>query len=144
MSAPERPRPAIGTGSYGIPGDAAREIATVTAIYDAFSRRDLDAALRHLAHDVELALPHTARLAGRERPYLGHDGVRAYFSDLAQVWGELSLHADDIRAISGGVIVFGYVRGVLGQDVVRKRVVWAWKLRDGLAVSVRASELPGG
>lgn len=130
--------------SYGTPGDVAGEIAVVQAIYDAFARRDLEGALRHLAADVELVLPATAERAGRERPYCGHAGVRAYFSDMSQVWGELSLHAEDIRAGTDSVVVFGYVRGRVGEDMVRRRVLWTWKLRDGLAASVRVSDLAEG
>ena len=129
-------------GTYGAHGDVATaEIATVRAIYDAFSRRDLEAALVHLDEDIALALPGTAGRAGREGPYRGHAGARAYFEDLGQVWSDLTLHADDIRGTSGGVVAFGSIRGRVGGEAVQRRVIWLWKLRDGLAVSVSVTEL---
>lgn len=131
----------MGAWTYGSSVGAEGDVATVRAIYEAFERRDLDAALTHLAADVEFQLPATGGLAGREGPYRGHAGVREYFADAERVWSELVLHAEDIRAASGGVIVFGHVRGRIGGDVVRREVVWSWKLRDGLATSVRASDL---
>src|SRR3954463_14568845 len=97
--------------SYGAPGAVRTEIGVGRAIYDAFARRDLDAALAHLADDVELVLPETAARAGHATPYRVHAGVRAYFADLATVWQELEVHADDIRATTRGVIVFGRVTG---------------------------------
>jgi len=130
--------------SYGAPGAVRTEIGVVRAIYEAFAGRDLDAALAHLADDVELVLPETARRAGRPGPYRGHAGVRAYFADLAAVWQELTLQADDIRATTGGVIVFGSVDGRLAGGAVHRRVMWTWKLRDGLASSVRVTELGRG
>ena len=126
---------------YGASGDVGDEIAVVRAIYDAFARRDLDAALVHLAEDVELVLPATAKLAGRDSAYHGHDGVRAYVADMNRWWSDLTLHAEDIRAAVGGVVVFGYVEGRVGTETVRRRVLWTWKLRDGLAVNVRVNDL---
>jgi ketosteroid isomerase-like protein len=128
-------------GLYGTPGRVEREVATVRAIYAAFARRDVEAAIEHVAHDCEFDLPATAARSGRSAPYRGPEGVREYFADAARVWTELTLHADDIRAASGGVVVFGHVEGRLGDELVRRRVLWLWHLRDGKAVRVRANDL---
>jgi len=126
---------------YGTPGAAAGQIAVVRAIYDAFARRDLEGALLLMAPDVEMTLQATSRLADRDGPYVGHAGVRQYFEDATRIWRELTLHAEDIRAASGSVIVFGHVTGIVGADAFRRQVMWTWKLRDGLATSIRASDL---
>lgn len=126
---------------YGTPMGVQEQIDVVRAIYDAFARRDLEGALVHLAPDVVLTLQATGRLAEHDGAYVGHDGVRTYFADAHRVWQELTLHADDIRAASGSVIVFGHVVGRMGADTINRQVMWTWKLRDGLAVSVRASDL---
>lgn len=118
-----------------------QEVATVCAIYEAFARRDVEAALEHIAEDCELHVPGTARLTGRSGPYRGPDGVRQYFADAERVWTELTLHADDIRAASDGVVVFGHVEGHDGNSSVRRRVLWVWQLRAGKAVRVRANDL---
>ena len=128
-------------GLYGTPGDVQAEVATVRAIYDAFARRDIEAMLPHVADDCELDLPGTAERAGRTEPYRGPEGVRQYFADAERVWSELTLTADDIRAASGGVVVFGHVEGRHGGEDLRRRVVWLWQLRSGKAVRVSANEI---
>ena len=58
-----------------------------------------------------------------------------------RVTGTGLLSADDIRAAGGGVVVFGHVEGRVGDAPVRRQVVWTWKVRDGKAWSVRASDV---
>ena len=126
---------------YGNPGAADRDIQTVRAIYDAFARRDIDGAIAHLAEDVMFEPSGTARLLGRAEPYRGHDGLREYFADAARVWDDLTLHADDVRAARGSVVVFGHADGRVNGEPVRRRVVWTWRLQDGKAVWMRANDV---
>ena len=60
----------------------------VERAFDAFTKRDLEAFLGMTHEDVEVMLP-TAEIANEGRPYIGHEGVRAYFQDIADVWEEL-------------------------------------------------------
>lgn len=126
---------------YGNPSGRAVEIDTVRAIYDAFARRDLEAALAHISETCEFHATGTAQRLGRTAPYIGHAGLREYFADAERVWEDLVLHADDIRAAAGGVIVFGHVEGRTGGEVVRRRALWSWQVRDGLATGMRVSDL---
>lgn len=126
---------------YGNLGGPSPEVEVVRGIYAAFARRDLEGALALIADDAELVVPGTAAQLGRTEPYRGHAGVREYFADAERVWTELELHADDIRAAGGGVVVFGHVEGRVGDERVRRQVVWTWKVRDGKAWSVRASDV---
>jgi|tagenome__1003787_1003787.scaffolds.fasta_scaffold20633685_2 ketosteroid isomerase-like protein len=128
-------------GLYGTPGEVDIEIATVRAIYEAFSRRDVEGMLQHVAEDCVIDLPGTAERAGRGEPYRGPDGVRQYFADAARVWNELTLYAEDIRAASGGVVVFGHIEGTHQGQLVRRRVIWLWNLAAGKAVRVSANDL---
>jgi ketosteroid isomerase-like protein len=128
-------------GLYGTPGEVDVEVATVRAIYEAFSRRDVEGMLQHVADDCVVDLPGTAERAGRDAPYRGPDGVRQYFADAERIWLELTLYAEDIRAASGGVVVFGHIEGVHQGQLVRRRVVWLWQLRDGKAIHVSANDL---
>lgn len=128
-------------GLYGTPGRVEAEVATVRAIYDAFARRDVEAALAHVAEDCEFDVPATAERSGRSEPYRGPDGVRQYFADVERVWTELTIHADDIRAAADGVVVFGHVEALAAGEAVRRRVIWLWQLRDGRAVRVSANDL---
>lgn len=130
---------------YGTPANAAAEIAVVRALYDAFARRDADSAAPYLDPGFELHPVGTAQLVGRSEPYVGPDGVREYLADVERVWASLELRADDVRAIAGSVIVFGTVRGVLrgGEEVVERRLLWTWRLADGLAVELRVNDVGG-
>jgi ketosteroid isomerase-like protein len=126
---------------YGNPGAAEADVAAVRAIYAAFATRDIEAALAHVADDVLLEPSGTARLTGRTEPYRGHDGVREYFADAGRVWDELTLHAEDVRAAVGSVVVFGRAEGRVNGEPVRRRVVWTWRLREGKAVWMRANDV---
>jgi ketosteroid isomerase-like protein len=117
------------------------EVAIVRAIYEAFARRDVEAAIVHVAEDCYVDLPGTAELAGRTEPYRGPEGVRQYFADAERVWTELTLYADDIRAAAGGVAVFGHVEGLHAGARLRRRVVWLWTIREGKAMRVSVSDL---
>ena len=126
---------------YGNPGARDVEIETVRAIYDAFARRDIEAALRHISDTCEFRPTGTTERLGRTAPYIGHAGLREYFADAERVWEDLVLHADDIRAAAGGVIVFGHVEGRAGGELVRQRALWSWQIKDGLATAMRVSVL---
>jgi ketosteroid isomerase-like protein len=126
---------------YGNPAGITDDVEVVRAIYAAFARRDIEGALQYLSPDCELHLEGTARLVGRPAPYRGHDGMRQYFADVARVWDELELHAEDFRLIPGSVIVIGHVTGRRDGEPVRRAAVWTWKLRGGKASMVRASDM---
>jgi ketosteroid isomerase-like protein len=126
---------------YGNPAGITDELEVVRAVYDAFARRDLEGALQYIAPDCELHAIGTATAAGRGSPYRGHAGVEDYFTDVAAVWDDLLLDAEDYRVVPGSVIVIGRAIAVRDGERMQRSVVWTWKLRDGLAVSVRVSDL---
>ncbi len=130
-------------GVYGNPGSRDAEVTVVRAIYEAFARRDVEAALGHIAEDITFLPQGTATLTGRTAEYHGHEGVREYFRDAARVWEDLTLHADDIRAAVGGVVVFGHVEARTDGVPMHRRVIWTWQIRDGCAVSMRGNDLGG-
>jgi ketosteroid isomerase-like protein len=110
-------------------------VTTVKAVYAAFERGDIEAALAYVAPECELRPEGTSAATGRA-VYRGHDGVREYFADVARVWsGGLQLEPVDYRAVAGSVVVFGRVTGAGELGEIDREVVWVWKLRDGLLVS---------
>lgn len=125
---------------YGNPAGLTHDADVVRAIYAAFARRDVEAAIRHFAGDCELHLRPTADVAGRVEPYRGHDGVRQYFADADRVWTELVLHADSFRMLPGVVIVLGRVNVRRDHVSAVRSVMWTWHLRDGKATSVRVAD----
>jgi ketosteroid isomerase-like protein len=128
---------------YGNPAGIEDDVALVRAVFSAFARRDVEATLTLLDPECELHLEGTARRVGRTEPYRGHAGMREYFADVDRVWDELQLHADDYRVIPGSVVVMGHVVGVRDGTPVRRNAVWTWRLRDGLAVQIRAADMGG-
>jgi ketosteroid isomerase-like protein len=126
---------------YGNPAGVTEDVAVVRAVYDAFARRDLEGALCHIAADCELHLEGTAKAIGRTEPYRGHDGMREYFGDVTRVWEELTLHAEDVRVVPGSVIVIGHVSGIRGGQRMSRAAVWTWRVRDGKATYVRATDM---
>jgi PAS domain S-box-containing protein len=124
------PRPDRDTG----PSDAVR---LVRGAFAAFARRDIDALLEVCHPDVVLR-PYraTSELTGREAPYRGHEGIRAYVHDVADVWKSLKLMPTAFRPADQSVIVFGRAEATSGTDVKTLDVLWVWRLRDGLVASV--------
>ena len=125
---------------YGNPAGVTEDIEVVSAIYAAFAARDVEALLQHVSPDCVIDLKGTAALVGRTEPYRGHAGMREYFADVARAWDELSLHAEDFRAIPGSVIVMGYAEGRVDGELVRRNAVWTWKVAGGKATHVRVAD----
>jgi ketosteroid isomerase-like protein len=125
---------------YGNPAGLTDDAATVRAIYDAFARRDIAGMLPHIAPDCELYLRGTAEVAGRSKPYVGHEGLREYFADVESIWDELVLYADDFRVLPGVVIVLGHVLARRSELTARRFVMWTWRLSGGKATSVRVAD----
>ena len=112
-------------------------VAIVRRAFAAFAGRDLDTLLRVSHPDIVLR-PHlsTAEITGRQTPYRGHDGVRAYARDISQVWMTLELTPTSFRAADQSVIVFGRADSRSATQTNTVDVLWVWKLRDGLIASV--------
>ena len=131
----------MATADYGNPGGADDAITLVREVYASFARRDLAGLTGLIDAGFALDAGGTARLTGRTEPYIGASGLAEYFSDVAQVWEALDLHADDVRAVAGSVVVFGSVTGRTGGVDVRRRALWTFKLSHGRVASLRAADL---
>ena len=98
--------------------------------FDAFTKRDLEAFLGMTHEDVEVMLP-TAEIANEGRPYIGHEGVRAYFQDIADVWEELRVIPQLVAVRDDVIVVIGraYARGVMG--ITDTPAGWVVRQADG-------------
>jgi hypothetical protein len=76
--------------------------ATVAGWIEAFNRRDLDAMLVRMSPWIDF---HPLRLAGIEREYRGHDGVRRWFHQLRELGYEHRIRLDEVREGRGEQIV---------------------------------------
>ena len=71
--------------------------------------------------------------------YVGHDGVRAYFAEVAEIWSELQPRADDTRTTGDHVVVLGgcAVRGKGSGVESDDPMAWVLTVRDGKVTSHR-------
>jgi ketosteroid isomerase-like protein len=109
------------------------DIDVVQAVFAAFAERDLDAVLELAAPEIEF-IAVTSDYAGRTEPYRGHEGIRQYFRDVAEVWDELRLTPTDYRMVGEQVLVTGRVSARSPARVVSGSTGWVWRVRAGKVV----------
>jgi ketosteroid isomerase-like protein len=80
------------------------------AVFDAFNRRDVEAGVALVDEEIVFIAP-TAEIANEGRPYVGHEGMRKYYADVAAFWKELEVTPTDIREVDDAVLVLGRVYG---------------------------------
>jgi ketosteroid isomerase-like protein len=110
-----------------------RNAEIVRAVFDAFSRRDA-AALIELCDPEIVFTPPTQRLAGRDEPYRGHEGLRTYLADVGRVWQELRSEPDEYIELDDRVLCTGRVYAWGVGRVIDAPAGWVWRLRDELVV----------
>ncbi|HEX5895628.1 MAG TPA: nuclear transport factor 2 family protein [Thermoleophilaceae bacterium] len=111
----------------------ATDIEVVKAMFAAFATRDLQTVLDLADPEIEFTAV-TGEHAGRTDPYRGHDGLRAYFRDVAEVWEELRLTPREFRPTGDLVLVTGKVSARSRGRTVTGSTGWIWQVRDGKVV----------
>ena len=114
----------------------ATDIEVVKATFAAFAARDLQAVLALSDPDIEFTAV-TGEHAGRTEPYRGHDGMRQYFRDVAEVWEELRLTPREFREEDDLVLVTGKVAARSRSRTVTGSTGWIWRVRNGKITFVR-------
>ncbi len=114
----------------------ATDIEVVKATFDAFAARDLQAVLALSDPDIEFTAV-TGEHAGRTDPYRGHDGMRQYFRDVAEVWEELRLTPREFREEDDLILVTGKVAARSRSRTVTGSTGWIWRVRNGKVTFVR-------
>jgi ketosteroid isomerase-like protein len=106
-------------------------------VFDAFNRRDIDAALKVIDAQVEFMAP-TAEMANEGQPYVGHAGMRKYYDDVAAVWKQLDVTPTEIREVDDAVLVLGRVYGrAEGGYIQDSPAQWVLRFREGRIWSIR-------
>jgi ketosteroid isomerase-like protein len=108
--------------------------ALVSRLFNAFNQRDGETIVALCSNEMEFFAV-TAEEVGRETPYRGADGMRAYLVDVERVWEELLITPSRVERRGERLLVIGrvYVRSrELG--IRDMPVAWIWKLDDGLFV----------
>jgi ketosteroid isomerase-like protein len=115
---------------------AGSDLEVVRAVFAAFTERDVEGVLAHAHPEVELR-PVTGDYAGRTEPYRGHDGIRAYFRDVARVWDELRIVPGEYRQAGDLILVTGRVSARSPARIVAGSTGWIWRVEDGLVTYAR-------
>jgi ketosteroid isomerase-like protein len=79
-----------------------------------------------------------SRLAGA--PYRGHDGLRRYCEERAEVWAELRIETDELREVDETIVAIGRLcgRGLASGVEVEHGTGLIFDLRGGLFLRVRS------
>jgi ketosteroid isomerase-like protein len=105
-------------------------------VFDAFNRRDIEAALAVIDEHVRFFAP-TAEMANEGRPYVGHEGMRKYYDDVARVWRELEVTPTEFREVDDAVLALGrvYGRGE-GGYIQDSPAQWVMRFRGDRVLSI--------
>lgn len=99
----------------------------------AFAARDVEGVLALVDPDVVFTAV-TGGVVGKAEPYRGHEGMREYFRDVADVWDELVLTPREFRRVGDAILVTGKVNARSPARVVSGSTGWVWRVRDGRVV----------
>jgi ketosteroid isomerase-like protein len=112
---------------------ASRTIELVSQLCDAFSTRDIGAALELTDADVRFTT-----LAGRAGAEIGngHEGLRQWFTKAAEAWEYMRAHVNDVEERDGWAIVSGNTHA--GWRLTGDEVKFDWtaigRAEDGVLV----------
>jgi uncharacterized protein len=74
--------------------------------YEAWNRRDFDAAIEVVDPEIEWTMIGASRFPGTEGTYHGHDGVREFWRVFIEPWEEFRIEVEGTRAAGDVVVVF--------------------------------------
>jgi uncharacterized protein len=105
--------------------------------YEAFSRRDLNAALAHIDPEIEW---HQSSAFPDARTFQGHEGVREFFEQIFEIFDESDFIPEEIIDLGDRiVVVHRFVgRGQGSRVPVEVREASLWTLRQGKAIRQEA------
>jgi uncharacterized protein len=106
-------------------------VEIVRKSFDAIGRGDLDALLELYDRDIEFKPLTGTRV--ETGGYRGHQGVRQYFDEAAEVWDEVRPVAGEITTTGDDVVVFGHcaIRGKASEIETDSPCSWVITVRDG-------------
>jgi ketosteroid isomerase-like protein len=112
-------------------------VELVRRSFEAMAAWDVDTLLRLYDPDVEF-LPLTGTLV-ESGGYRGHEGVRAYFAEAADLWDVLEPEGHEYTESGDFVLVAGRcrVRGRVSGAESYPACAWVVRVRDGRIVSHR-------
>ena len=109
---------------------------------DAINRGDVGAALAVCHPEIEFL----SVLAVSGRAYLGHDGIRQYFEDVASAWAEWRVEVHSVEPLTDGrveILMTMHFRGKESGAMLSERTAHIWTLRDGRLLRNEPVRKPG-
>lgn len=109
----------------------ADRMALVERLYDAFNRRDGEEIVAVCDAGMEFFPVVTAEAIGRDAPYVGPDGLRAYLADVEEVWEELQITPSELCQRGDSLLVRGRVYARSRELGIRDLpVAWIWEVSE--------------
>lgn len=111
--------------------------------FDAFNARDVDGILRGLDPDVRWGPPIGGPGGTR---YRGHEGVRRWLAELADVWADARMDIEEIQALGPRALILCRLTatGSASGERIDDRVLHVIEMRDGLVVEYDGHFAPSG
>ena len=102
----------------------------VLGFADAITRGDREAALEVCHPEIEFL----SVLAVTGDRYIGHDGIRRYFDDVASAWAEWRVEVHGVEPLPDGrveIVMTMHFRGKESGAMLSERTAHIWTLREG-------------
>ena len=97
-------------------------VELVSRVFDAFNRRDLDAALALVHGEVEFG----SRVAAIEGGYHGHEGIRRWWRTILDVSPDRTIEIVEVRDLGDVTLTRTRARGHVGVgQVPHEETVWS-------------------
>ena len=108
------------------------DVDVIREAFGRWNRGDIDYWIQHAQPEVEVWSKYAALDQGDE-PYRGHEGMRAWRSEIDRNFELHEVFADDVRDVGGRVLVLGAVRfrGKASGTEMRYPFGWVCEMRDG-------------
>ncbi len=87
---------------------AQENIEALRDCFEAVGRNDVPGALRFMDPEIRFE----CQVAALQGSYVGHDGVTAFFADMAEIFGTMQLHCPDTRDLGDRVLALGTARSI--------------------------------
>ena len=106
-------------------------VEIVKRSFEAIGDGDLDGLLELYDADIEFRPLTGTRV--ESGGYRGHEGVRRYFAEAAEVWDEVRPVAGEIKTRGDEVVVFGHcsIRGKASEIETDAPTAWVITVRNG-------------